>query len=239
MAQILRLSHVRCAALFGSAGQVELDFTLLPGELALITARDPTLAAGFSDLCCGLEPVDEGTVRFLERDWSALPHDIANGLRGQIGCVMASPGWLGFLDVATNVLLAPLYHIRRDIDQLRDEAAALARHFGLPGIPAGPIDSLSQDDLLRAGYVRAFLGDPKLVILESPVQGLFPDLVPSLLNQIAALRDRGGAAIWLTRSRLVWNNRDFPATQRLRLGYRGFVQAHGNHYPDSAEAHAR
>lgn len=238
MAQILRLSHVRSAALFGSVGQAELDFTLLPGELVLIDARDPTLAAGFADLCCGLEPIDEGTARFLERDWSALPRELADALRGQIGCVMASPGWLRFLDVATNVLLAPLYHSRRDIDRLRDEAAACARHFGLPGIPAGPVDTLSQDDLLRAGYVRAFLGSPKLVILDSPVQGLFPDLVPILLNQIAALRDRGGAAIWLTRSRLVWDNRNFPATQRLRLGYRGFIQVHGNQRAASAGAHA-
>lgn len=238
MAHILRLSHVRSAALFGSTGQAELDFTLRPGELALIDARDTALAAGFADLCSGLEPIDGGTVRFLERDWSALPRELADALRGQIGCVMASPGWLGFLDVATNILLAPLYHTKRDIDQVRDEAAALARHFGLPGIPAGPIDSLSQDDLVRAGYVRAFLGNPKLVILESPVQGLFPDLVPILLNQIAALRDRGGAAIWLTRSRLVWDNRDFPATQRLRLRHRGFVQARGSERAASAGAHA-
>ncbi|WP_162917146.1 P-loop NTPase family protein [Dongia deserti] len=232
------MSHVRSATLFGSAGQAQLDFTLLPGELALIDARDPTLAAGFADLCCGLEPIDEGTVRFLDRDWSALPHDLADALRGQIGCVMASAGWLRFLDIATNILVAPLYHTNHDLDRLRGEAAALARRFGLPGIPAGPIDSLSQDDLLRAGFVRAFLGDPKLVILESPVQGLFPDLVPILLNQIAVLRDQGGAAIWLTRSRLVWDNRSFPATHRLRLGYRGFVHVHGSHHPAPAGAHA-
>ncbi|HET6160057.1 MAG TPA: organic solvent ABC transporter ATP-binding protein [Dongiaceae bacterium] len=194
----------------------------------LINARDPTLAGGFADLCCGLDPIPVGSVRFLGRDWASLPREVADALRSQIGRVRSAPGWLGFLDAASNVLLTELYHTKRDLNTIRDQAAALARHFGLPGLPSGPIDDLSQEDLLRASYVRAFLGDPKLVILESPVQGVFPDLVPPLLNQLSRVRNRGGAAIWLTRSRIAWDNRVFPASQRLRLAFRGLssVGAH-------------
>jgi len=71
-----------------------------------------------------------------------------------------------------------------------------------------------KSDRTRAGYVRAFLGQPRLVILESPVQGLYQDMVPALLNRVAEICDQGGAAIWLTRSRLVWDNPSFPATRR-------------------------
>lgn len=221
MATILKLSHVRSSQLFGAGSETELEFSLEAGELALINARDPALVAGFADLCCGLDPPPAGSVRFLGRDWTALPREVADALRSQIGRVRSAAGWLSFLDAASNVLLAELYHTKRDLNAVRDEAGALARHFGLPGIPSGPIDELSQDDLLRASYVRAFLGSPKLVILESPVQGLFPDLVPPLLNQLSRVRNRGGAAIWLTRSRIAWDNRVFPASQRLRLAFRG------------------
>jgi phospholipid/cholesterol/gamma-HCH transport system ATP-binding protein len=223
MAAILRMRHVRSSNIFGTGHGTELEFTLGPGELMLVNARDPTLAAGFADLCCGLDPTQTGVVRFLDRDWARLPREVADALRGQIGRVLYAPGWLKFLDVTSNILLSELHHTRRDVGAVRDQAAALARHFGLPGIPTGPVEALSQEDLLRAGYIRAFLGDPKLVILESPVQGLFADLVPQLLNQLAAVRDRGGAAIWLTRSRLVWDNRAFPATQRLHLAPRGLL----------------
>jgi phospholipid/cholesterol/gamma-HCH transport system ATP-binding protein len=228
MAAILRMSHVRSSHLFGAGSETELDLSLEAGELALINARDSTLAGGFADLCCGLDPAPVGTVRFLGRDWASLPREIADALRSQIGRVRPAPGWLSFLDAASNVLLAELYHTKRDLDAIRHQAAMLARHFGLPGLPSGPIDELSQDDLLRVSYVRAFLGDPKLVILESPVQGLFPDLVPPLLNQLSRIRNRGGAAIWLTRSRIAWDNRAFPASQRLRLAFRGLssVGAH-------------
>jgi phospholipid/cholesterol/gamma-HCH transport system ATP-binding protein len=220
-APILELSQVRSGNLLGVGTETELNFVLQVGELALIDARDTELAAGFADLCCGLDLPPKGAVNFLDRDWSKQPQELAAALRGRIGRVLAVPGWLRFLDATANILLEQLYHTRRDADSIRSEASALARHFGLPGIPAGPIASLSRGDLVRAGFVRAFLGNPKLVILESPVQGLYPDMVPPLLNQIAVIRDLGGAAIWLTRSRLVWDNRSFPATQRLRLGRHG------------------
>lgn len=210
--------------LFGLGSEIELEFAVEPDEMVLIDVHDPMLAAGFADICCGLGEIEAGVVRFLEADWARLPHEFADALRGQIGRVFYAPGWFKFLDAESNILLSELYHTKRDGDAVRNEAAMLARHFGLPGIPSGSVDALSQEDLVRAGYVRAFLGNPKLVILESPVQGLFPDLIAPLLNQLATVRSRGGAAIWLTRSRLVWENRAFPATQRFRLAFRGLAE---------------
>ena len=217
---ILTLLNVRSMELFGRGGGA-LDLPLEPGDLALIDARDLLLASGFADLCCGLLPPQEGEVRFLQRDWSRQPLEMADALRGLIGRVMSNPGWLRFLDATTNVLLQQIHHTRTNLDALREDAARLATHFGLPGLPNGPIAELSPGDLMRLGFVRAFVGEPKLVILESPVQGLHQDLVPALLNRLWEVRDRGGAAIWLTRSRLIWDNPLFPATHRLRLDHQG------------------
>lgn len=217
---ILSLSGVRSVELFGRAVGA-LDLELEPGDLALIDARDPTLAAAFADLCCGLHRPGDGEVRFLQRDWSRQPLEMADALRGLIGRVMSDPGWLRFLDAGTNILLQQVHHTRTDIEILRAEAVRLAEHFGLPGLPNGPIAQLSPGDLMRAGFVRAFVGEPRLVILESPVQGLHQDMVPALLNKLSEVRDRGGAAIWLTRSRMIWDNPVFPATHRLRLDHQG------------------
>lgn len=219
---ILRLSHVRSAELFGRI-LGKLDLVLEAGDLALIDARDTALAAAFADLCCGLHHPAEGDVRFLQRDWSRQPPETADALRGLIGRVMHEPGWLRFLDASTNILLRQIHHTRTDLETLYAEAAELAAYFGLPGLPSGSITRLSHSDLTRAGYVRAFVGQPKLVILESPVQGLYHDMVPALLNRIGEIRDQGGAAIWLTRSRLVWDNAAFPATHRLRLDHQGLI----------------
>jgi phospholipid/cholesterol/gamma-HCH transport system ATP-binding protein len=217
---ILSLSGVRSVELFGRSVGV-LDLELEPGDLALIDARDSVLAAGFADLCCGLHRPAEGEVCFLQRDWSRQPQETANALRGLIGRVMSDPGWLPFLDAATNILLQQIYHMRTDPEVLRAQAARLAEHFGLPGLPDGTIAELSPGDLMRAGFVRAFAGEPKLVILESPVQGLYQDMVPALVNRLSEVRDGGGAALWLTRSRMIWENPMFPATHRLRLDHHG------------------
>ena len=217
---ILTLLNVRSMELFGRGGGA-LDLPLEPGDLALIDARDLLLASGFADLCCGLLPPQEGEVRFLQRDWSRQPLEMADALRGLIGRVMSNPGWLRFLDATTNVLLQQIHHTRSDLEALREDAARLATHFGLPGLPNGPIAELSPGDLMRLGFVRAFVGEPKLIILESPVQGLHQDIVPALLNRLWEVRDRGGAAIWLTRSRMIWDNPLFPATHRLRLDHHG------------------
>jgi phospholipid/cholesterol/gamma-HCH transport system ATP-binding protein len=218
---ILRLSGVQHAELFGIRSAGMLDLTLEPGEVALIDARDPMLAAAFADLCCGLQHPKQGEVRFLERDWSRQPLEVADALRGLIGRVLSVPGWLRFLDAGTNIMLQQLHHTRVDPDALRDDAARLAEHFGLPGLPSGPISELTPGDLLRAGFVRAFLGAPKLVILESPVQGLHRDTVPALINKLLEKCQHGGAGIWLTRSRLIWDDPTFPAAHRLRLDHHG------------------
>jgi phospholipid/cholesterol/gamma-HCH transport system ATP-binding protein len=217
---ILILSNVRSGELFGPSVGV-MNLTLEPGDLALIDARDPTQAASFADLCCGLHSPTEGQVHFLQRDWARQPSETADALRGLVGRVMSDPGWLRFLDTGTNILLQQLHHTRMDPEILREDAARLARHFGLPGLPTGPIAELSPGDLLRVGFVRAFLGTPKLIILESPVQGLHQDVVPALVNKLSDVRDLGGAAIWLTRSHLVWDNPTFPATHRMRLDHHG------------------
>ena len=209
----------------GEAPAATTDLRLMAGELALIDARRAARSAWLADLCCGLLPAVEGSVRFLGRDWSAVPNDYANALRGRIGRVFSAGSWIGFIDVAANILLPQLHHTRDDASELRARAADLCCAFGLPGLPLVRPGELAASDLARAGCVRAFLGDPMLVVLESPVQGRFATLVPPLLQALAAARDRGAAAIWITRSDLVWRDPSVPAALRLRLGDHGLAPA--------------
>jgi hypothetical protein len=71
--------------------------------------------------------------------------------------------------------------------------------------------------------VRAFLGEPILLLLERPEQGQFADLVPPLLNALTAAHDRHAASIWLTCGDAVWHDPKFPTTKRLQLLDRGLT----------------
>jgi phospholipid/cholesterol/gamma-HCH transport system ATP-binding protein len=222
-APILQLEAARPVHEPGRPFEPAISMTVAPGDLLLIESRDPRRAAAFADLCSGLLPLASGSARFLGQDWAELPHDMAGALRGRMGRVFGDGGWIGFLDVATNILMAPLHHTRRGLDALRADAAAMAHRFGLPGLPMGrPVD-LQPADLRRAACVRAFLTNPMLLLMEYPVLDQDTELLPPLMSAIEHTRARGAAVIWLTRTDQVWRDRTLPVTARLRLVERGLL----------------
>ena len=200
-----------------------LSLSLMAGDLVLIEVPDPARSDWFADLCSGLVPLSDGAVRFAGRDWAQMPHDYAAALRGRIGRVFEHGGWIDFVDLSTNIMLSQLHHTRTEPAALRASATVLARFFGLPGLPLGRPSSLSAADRARAACVRAFLGEPALLLLQSPLQGQFADLKTPLLDALAGARARGTAVIWLTHYGLVWGDRSFPADHRMRLHERGLT----------------
>lgn len=202
-----------------------VSLRLLPGELALIETNDPRRAAWFADLCCGFVRLAEGTVTVLGQDWTAMTRDHAAALRGRIGRVFAEGGWIEFVDMATNILLPQLHHTRREGREVREEAARVACRFGLPGLPMGSPRDLSTKDLARAACIRAVLGEPALLLLESPLHGRFADLMVPLVETLTTARQNGTAAIWLSSNDLVWRDRSIPVSHRLRLREYGLMPA--------------
>ena len=204
---------------------VPLTLRVMAGECVLIDARSSLQAREFVDLCCGLLPLRSGHIRFLGRDWAQTPQELASALRGHVGCVHGAESWINFLPADTNILLPRLYHTRRPEAVLRAMANDLAISFGLPGLPMTRPDALGAADLVRAACVRAFLGEPRLLLFDHPEIERIVDLVPALLNASMAAFDNQAASIWIMRSDALWNDRFFPATMRFRLAERGLVPA--------------
>jgi phospholipid/cholesterol/gamma-HCH transport system ATP-binding protein len=173
-APVLDLAAARPKVGAGEAPALEIDLRLMAGELALVDARHSARPAWLADLSCGLVPLAAGTARFLGRDWSAVPRDYADALRGRIGRVFFSGSWIGFMDVSTNILLPQLHHTRDDPNELRDRATALCCAFGLPGLPLVRPGELAASDLARAACVRAFLGIPHWCCSKAPCKGASP-----------------------------------------------------------------
>jgi phospholipid/cholesterol/gamma-HCH transport system ATP-binding protein len=214
---VLELAGVRASPAEDGPGTAGFELHLMPGELGLIDVPDLRRGGWLADLCCGLIPLKEGRVRFLGHDWPQLPDHYAAALRGRIGRVFSSGGWIAFLDIATNILLPQLHHTRLGQQELRERATQLSCAFGLPGLPVGHVDDLSALDLARCACVRAFLGEPALLLLESPDQGLFTELHLPLLDAVASARSRGGAILWTTRTGQIWVDRTVAVTRRWRM----------------------
>ncbi len=195
-----------------------LDLRIGRGELAVVATPDPAVARMLIEVCTGVAPLATGRVRAFGQDWTQLPRPAAETLRGRIGIAPGDGGWLPHLSVEEGILLPRLHHGGIPEADLRQQAEALARLFGLDGLPEGRPSELSRLDLARAACARAFLGEPALVLLESPLDMEIADrLLDPVLAALAPVRARGGAALWSTRSRRALEDADFPASHRLHL----------------------
>jgi len=195
------------------------------GDLVLVEARDRSLARALVELCAGLPVLAAGAVALFDTALAGLPRRPAEALRGRIGLAPADGGWLPHLSVEDGMLLARRHHGDEE-SALRVQAERLSRHFGLDGIPPVTPHELGHLDLARVGCVRAFLGRPDLLLLESPFDIEAADTLVKPLR--AALESRlaaGAAAVWITRSRQAWDDPSFPAAQRLHLDAGGLVPA--------------
>jgi len=209
---------------YGRSVSHELNFEVFGGDFFLIRLARADQTATFADACAGITPPLRGGVYFLGRDWQKLRPDQANALRGRIGSVFSAANWLNHLSLLENILLPQLYHTHRPAGRLRDEAGELAERFGLPGVPLGLPGDFTAADLQRAACVRAFLGQPFLVLLQEPSGGMGFEIISPLIQAIRDARDRGAAVIWLTRKGSIWNDASIPATRRYRLVARKLME---------------
>ncbi len=218
---ILEFRAARLARTDGyDQGLFDASFALAAGELALIRLEPPAFRLPLADAAAGLAVPTRGQVLFDGVDWSARTHHRAADARAGIGRAFdhtSASAWLSDRSLEDNLLLAPLHHTRRKPDEIRAEACGLARVFGLPGLPRFTPDRGLEADLRRAGCVRAFLGAPRLIILERPTTNVGIALLAPIINSVNRARERGAAVLWTTTDSSVFDEPAIHPTLRGRM----------------------
>ncbi|RME96677.1 MAG: hypothetical protein D6766_00025 [Verrucomicrobia bacterium] len=194
-----------------------VSFALRPGELLLVLLDRDHLHVPLADAAAGLVIPNHGTVRFEGRPWRNRPAGEAARARGRIGRLFDEVAWVSNLTIEENLTLQQRHHTRRSVEELREEAAALAARFRLPGLPLGRVEQHREQDLLKAACVRAFLGEPVLILLERPARQIYAEVMPALVNTVQEARDRGAAVLWTTSNRRVWEDPGVRPTHRAQI----------------------
>lgn len=205
------MDGVVCAAPTDGSFEVP-GLVLRPGTSLIvhIPRRDDGLPP-LCDVASGLVTPERGSVRFLGEDWGQTGAFRQSVMRGRIGRVFSGQAWVSNLSVSENVLLPQRHHTHRPEKELLGEAAALAAAFGLPELPAARPESLRPHDLVRWQWVRAFLGGPRLLLLEEPESGVWEEHVPLLRDRTLRLASEGCAALWITHDDRAWRDVKSPA----------------------------
>jgi phospholipid/cholesterol/gamma-HCH transport system ATP-binding protein len=175
-----------------------VSFSLKAADLMLVRIEEGLARTPFADVAQGLVEPDSGRVAFLGEDWHVMPPHRSSECRGKIGRVFDSHAWISNLDVDENVALAQRSLTVRPESEIAAEAGALAAQFGLGELPHVRPAVVRRADLRRAEWVRAFIGEPRLVILENPTKDVSADALPGLVGAVKAARGRGAAVIWMT-----------------------------------------
>ncbi|WP_025885627.1 P-loop NTPase family protein [Asaia prunellae] len=204
---------------FEESGLTSIPYSLrlMPGDCLLIACRDSLRASRFADLCSGLVPLISGQVLCQGLDWHGLAETRAWALRGRIGRVMQQGAWIDLFGTDQNILIQQLHHTRTKTEAIVAEAIALSRRFGLPGLPTLNPARLTAADRAKAACVRAFMGEPRLLLLEDPVDLETADMMTAFLAELTAARERGCGVIWFSREPDLWRGYNAAGTQRLRL----------------------
>lgn len=153
-----------------------------------------------------------GSIRFRGRDIAGLkPHQIA---RLGLGCVPENRDIFPTLTVRENLLLGQVKRPRAPRWSMADVFDTFPRLRERADTPGGALSGGEQQLL---SICRALMGDPDLLIVDEPTEGLAPmmiDLVGTLLREIAAR----GVSILLIEQKL---------TIALDISRRLYVMGHG------------
>ncbi len=194
-----------------------VSFALKAGELAAVRVPGPHVRLPLADAAEGLAEPAAGRVLFLGEDWALLPPGPAAAARGRVGRVFEDHGWASNLDADENVTVAQRFHTARTDGEIEQEAGALARKMGFADLPRMRPALMRPSELRRLEWVRAFLGEPRLVILENPARGVAEERVPALIEAVAGARARGAAVLWIEGETGGWLRAAEGATLRLEL----------------------
>jgi ABC-2 type transport system ATP-binding protein len=127
------------------------------------------------------------------------------------------------------MVFARLYNIREPSSKIRE----LLRMFAIEDLQGKPVSRLSSGENTRVGLCKAFLNDPKLLLLDEPTAYLDPQLsilVKNILrnmqhrfgttilytsHNMAEVEEMCGRIIFLSRGRVLANGTPIEVTQTI------------------------
>ena len=211
-------------------GLTNIAFTLRAGELAVALLEKPHWILPLADAAQGLVSCKSGEILFDGHDWQSSSPDQQTVMRSQIGRVFEGPDWISNLDIDENVTLAKRYHTDRAEQDIYDEANQLAQEFGLKdGLPHARPVAVPRDILRRSEWVRAFLGNPKLILLERPTRDLPEEWNKTLLNKVHEVIKKGTAVLWTMSNQTAWSQIDTKPSLKFKMQQTMMVSSENNH----------
>lgn len=171
----------------------EVSLAIEAGEVVSISGGRRSGRTTLLRIAAGVEAPDEGTVRFAGVDLRTASSELR---RQQVLATTRFVPPLGS-DVIEHVM-APLLAMRVGRQQAGLEAHRALERVGVADLALHSPESLIASESLRVAVARALVREPRLIVLDEPMNGIDPLERDPLLVLLQSLAHESGTALLLT-----------------------------------------
>jgi phospholipid/cholesterol/gamma-HCH transport system ATP-binding protein len=176
-----------------------LNMGLPEGKISMIIGPSGTGKSVCIKHIVGLLYPDEGDVIVHGRSVPSLPDSELFELRKKFGVLFQDGALFGSLNLYDNVAFPLRQHTERSEEEIAEIVNRRMREVGLGGEGAKMPNELSGGMRKRAGFARALVLDPEIVLFDEPDSGLDPvrtALLCELIKEVHA--ENGGCYCVIT-----------------------------------------
>ncbi|MCX8649940.1 cell division ATP-binding protein FtsE [Gilliamella sp. B2776] len=196
MIQFQRVSKVYSG---GKPALQNINFTLLPGEMAFLTGHSGAGKSTLMRLICGLEKANDGNVLLNGIDVSRLKRQEMPFLRRTIGMIFQDHQLLMDHTVYDNVAI-PLIILGKSPEEIRRRVSASLDKVGLLNkMKFYPIQ-LSGGEQQRVGIARAIVNHPTVLLADEPTGNLDDKLSKDILKLFEEFNQTGVTVLMATHN---------------------------------------
>ncbi|NKB68322.1 MAG: urea ABC transporter ATP-binding subunit UrtE [Candidatus Latescibacteria bacterium] len=172
----------------------DISIDIPRGSIAAIMGRNGVGKTTLLKAIMGLVPPTKGSVRFAQDDITALTTDI----RARLGLGYVPQGRDIFPRLTVRENLEIGLEARRDGSKDADPFAEIFELFPvLAEMQSRMGGNLSGGQQQQLAIGRALVGDPDILILDEPTEGIQPSIILEIERVLLALKDRGRFTIIL------------------------------------------
>jgi phospholipid/cholesterol/gamma-HCH transport system ATP-binding protein len=140
----------------------------------------------------GLLYPDEGDVLVHGRSVPDMTDDELFGMRKKFGVLFQDGALFGSMNLYDNVAFPLRQHTEKSEDEIREIVSRRLREVGLGGAEEKMPNELSGGMRKRAGFARALVLDPEIVLFDEPDSGLDPVRTALLCDLIKEVHEENG-----------------------------------------------
>lgn len=188
----------------------DLDFQCMENEFVILTGPSGSGKSTILSIIGGLMKADQGNVKIFDHDLTTSDEEALAIFRSSyIGFVFQTGHLIDSLTVLENIMLPVELAQRENRGEYEKRAWELLEEFKLSERAESLPVLISGGEYQRCAFVRAFILDPDLLLIDEPTSNQDNQTTRSIINKLMAIRGKK-TIIVITHDRKI-----FPLADRI------------------------